>query len=36
MVTNVKIAVGSDHAGFELKQIIIEHLSERNMNYEDF
>ena len=36
MVTNVKIVVGSDHAGFELKQIIIEHLSERNMNYEDF
>jgi ribose 5-phosphate isomerase B len=28
--------VGSDHAGFELKQIIIEHLSERNMNYVDF
>ena len=36
MVTNVKIVVGSDHAGFELKQIIIEHLSQRNMNYEDF
>ena len=36
MVTNVKIVVGSDHAGFELKQIITEHLSERNMNYEDF
>ena len=36
MVTNVKIVVGSDHAGFELKQIIIEHLSERNMNYVDF
>ena len=36
MVTNVKILVGSDHAVFELKQIIIEHLSERNMNYEDF
>jgi ribose 5-phosphate isomerase B len=36
MVTNVKIVVGSDHAGFELKQNIIEHLSERNMNYVDF
>lgn len=36
MVTNVKIVVGSDHAGFELKQNIIEHLSERNMNYIDF
>ena len=36
MVTNIKIVVGSDHAGFELKQNIIEHLSERNMNYVDF
>ena len=36
MVTNVKIVVGSDHAGFELKQNIIEHLSDRNMNYVDF
>ena len=36
MVTNVKIVVGSDHAGFELKQIITEHLSERNVNYIDF
>ena len=36
MVTNVKIAVGSDHAGFELKQFIIKHLSERNMSYVDF
>ena len=36
MVTNVKIVVGSDHAGFELKQNIIDHLSERNMNYVDF
>ena len=36
MVINVKIVVGSDHAGFELKQNIIEHLSDRNMNYVDF
>jgi ribose 5-phosphate isomerase B len=36
MVKNVKIAIGSDHAGFELKQIIIEHLSSRNVDFVDF
>ena len=35
MVTNVKIAIGSDHAGFELKQIIIEYLSSRNVDFVD-
>lgn len=30
------IALGSDHAGFELKQAIIEHLKERNIEYKDF
>jgi len=35
MVTNVKIAIGSDHAGFELKQIIVEHLSSRNVDFVD-
>ena len=35
MVTNVKIAIGSDHAGFELKQIIIEYLSSRNVDLVD-
>ena len=36
MVTNMKIAIGSDHAGFELKQIIVEHLSSRNEDFVDF
>ena len=35
MVTNVKIAIGSDHAGFELKQIIVESLSSRNIDFFD-
>ena len=35
MVTNMKIAIGSDHAGFELKQIIVEHLSSRNVDFVD-
>ena len=35
MVTNVKIAIGSDHAGFELKQIIVEYLSSRNVDFVD-
>ena len=36
MVTNMKIAIGSDHAGFELKQIIVGHLSSRNVDFVDF
>ena len=36
MVTNMKIAIGSDHAGFELKQIIVEHLSSKNVDFVDF
>lgn len=36
MVTNIKIAIGSDHAGFELKQIIVEHLSSKNVDFVDF
>lgn len=35
MVTNVKIAIGSDHAGFELKQIIVEHLSSKKVDFVD-
>ena len=31
----MKIAIGSDHAGFELKQIIVEHLSGRNVDLID-
>lgn len=31
----LKIAVGSDHGGFNLKKIIIEHLKEKGLDYED-
>ena len=30
------IALGSDHAGYELKQVIIKHLEERNIEYKDY
>ena len=30
------IALGSDHAGYELKQVIIKHLEERNIEYRDY
>ena len=30
------IAIGSDHGGFELKKKIMEHLSERGLEYKDF
>ena len=32
----MRIAIGSDHAGFELKQAIISLLSELGHSYEDF
>ncbi len=30
------IAIGSDHAGYELKQVIIEHLKERKIDFKDY
>ena len=30
------IAVGSDHAGFLLKQEVLNYLKEHNMEYKDF
>lgn len=32
----MKIAVGSDHGGFLLKDEIIKHLKQKNMEYTDF
>lgn len=32
----MKIALGSDHAGFPLKKEIMKHLEERNIEFKDF
>lgn len=32
----MKIAIGSDHAGFELKKEIIDYLKEKNYDFKDF
>ncbi len=33
---DLKIAIGSDHAGFELKEKIVEYLTSNNYNFKDF
>ncbi len=30
------LAIGSDHGGYELRQIIMKHLAERGIEYRDF
>ena len=30
------IALGSDHAGYELKQVIIKHLEDRGLDFKDY
>lgn len=32
----MRIAVGSDHAGFSLKKEVLKHLEERDIQFEDF
>ena len=30
------LAIGSDHGGYALKQVIMKHLEERGIEYKDF
>tara|TARA_R110002072_G_scaffold192183_12_gene349041 strand:+ start:1024 stop:1455 length:432 start_codon:yes stop_codon:yes gene_type:complete len=32
----MKIAIASDHAGYSLKQLIVEHLKSKNISVQDF
>lgn len=32
----MKLAIGSDHGGFELKNHVLKHLAERGIEYKDF
>ena len=32
----MKVAIGSDHAGYDLKKIVIELLEEKKIDYKDF
>jgi len=32
----MRVAIGSDHAGYDLKNTIAEHLKDRNIEYHDF
>ena len=36
IMNNLKIAIGSDHGGFELKEKIVEYLKSNNYDYKDF
>lgn len=31
-----KVAVASDHAGYDMKQIVLEYLAQHNIEYKDF
>ena len=33
---DLKVAIGADHAGFELKEKIVEYLKAKNIEYKDF
>lgn len=32
----LKVAIGADHAGFELKEKIVEYLKDKNIQFKDF
>ena len=36
MCHNINIAIGSDHAGVNLKEILIKHLRNKGINVKDF
>lgn len=33
---SLRIAIGSDHGGYELKEIVMEHLKKKGIEYKDF
>ena len=35
-ISNITIALASDHAGFEKKQVVLKYLKERGILYKDF
>lgn len=35
-MSTLKIAIGADHGGFELKEKIVEYLKSKNIEYKDF
>ncbi|TVR71676.1 MAG: ribose 5-phosphate isomerase B [Marinilabiliales bacterium] len=36
MPENIRLALGSDHAGFKVKQTVIDHLKKHGYSYRDF